>query len=429
MPVGTPNSENQHPISFGGSTLANSNPSTHSRVPARRIIPGNPNQSQVAVQSALGKCTFAQTQPPGEAHISGSSVTQANPTKRARNVGPIHSCPMPLVLPSERGLGIPETSNNRNKREEMDDSVVKGKGKRLECTSSFYLGRGNHSHPLTRLDPSHSTFHIPNVDDDGSLTEDDPIDDDHTVKLTLKFPNKFSKSLAIEASLYIELNRPSWSSSSGSELANSASQSSSTSVHDAYWATVNSLLSLSLPEFDLGSVPALLPGSNKLKLTNQCPVVHTVLHESIELLQAAMLFNHGFPDVCVALGLIKDCLLTAADQLNPISVDVLDRLKWDADYVLRITPLPCAWISLIRSEVKECLTIITMGLLLAFGSPLDTINYVQKKLSHYTYTFLKAKLTNAPNALVMRLRLYRHDRIINVIWALYFARGTKSSAK
>ncbi|KAF8266681.1 hypothetical protein EI94DRAFT_1701562 [Lactarius quietus] len=46
-----------------------------------------------------------------------------------------------------------------------------------------------------------------------------------------------------------------------------------------------------------------------------------------------MLFNHGFPDVCVALGLIKDCLLTATDQLNPISMDVLNQLKRNADYV------------------------------------------------------------------------------------------------
>ncbi|KAF8269739.1 hypothetical protein EI94DRAFT_1724597 [Lactarius quietus] len=142
-----------------------------------------------------------------------------------------------------------------------------------------------------------------------------------------------------------------------------------------------------------------------------------------------MLFNHGFPDASVALGLIKDCLLTAADHLTPISVDVLDRLKRDNDYLAKITPLPRARICLIRSEVKECLTVITMGPLLALGSPLDKVGYIQKQLSRYTYTFPKAKLANAPNSLVMRSRPYRNDRIINAIRALYFAGGAKSFAR
>ncbi|KAF8269738.1 hypothetical protein EI94DRAFT_909378 [Lactarius quietus] len=129
---------------------------------------------------------------------------------------------MPLVLPSENELGISSTFTNGNEGEDMDDSIGKGKGKRLERTSSFYPGRGDHSHALARLDPALSTFHTPDVDDDGSLTEDDPVEDDHAVELALKFPNKFSESLAVE--------RPSWPSSGGSEPANTASQSSTTSA-------------------------------------------------------------------------------------------------------------------------------------------------------------------------------------------------------
>ncbi|KAF8259580.1 hypothetical protein EI94DRAFT_1813136 [Lactarius quietus] len=238
--VGAPNSENQRPVSFGGSTLANSMPSTRSRVPARRIIPGNPNQSQVA---ALGKRTFAQTRNPGEAHVSSSLVIQANPAKKARNVGPIRSRPMPLVLPSENELGISSTFTNGNEGEDMDDSIGKGKGKRLERTSSFYPGRGDHSHALARLDPALSTFHTPDVDDDGSLTEDDPVEDDHAVELALKFPNKFSESLAVEAKAILAV----------------VSQSSTTSVRDAEWTAATSLLTFSLPEYDLGSVTAQLP--------------------------------------------------------------------------------------------------------------------------------------------------------------------------
>ncbi|KAF8263693.1 hypothetical protein EI94DRAFT_1806805 [Lactarius quietus] len=171
------------------------------------------------------------------------------------------------------------------------------------------------------------------------------------------------------------------------------------SIHDAEWMAATSLLTFSLPEYDLGSVTAQLPegvatglpnvdatmifpeapqavwpidtdlvfpeGCNKLKITNQCPVVHAVLYEVIKFLQAGMLFNHGFPDASVALGLIKDCLLTAADHLTPVSMDILDRLKCNNVYLAKITPLPRARICLIQSEVKECLTVITMGLLLA----------------------------------------------------------------
>jgi hypothetical protein len=79
--------------------------------------------------------------------------------------------------------------------------------------------------------------------------------------------------------------------------------------------------------------------SDRLKLTHQCPMVRSVLHKAIEHLRATMLFTNAFPDICVALGLIKDCLLTAANQLQPGSTDVLKRLTNDQDYLRKITPL------------------------------------------------------------------------------------------
>ena len=80
-------------------------------------------------------------------------------------------------------------------------------------------------------------------------------------------------------------------------------------------------------------------GSNKLKLTSQRPLVRIVLHEAIELLRAAMLFNNAFPDVCVSLGLIKDCLFAAAKHLKPGTAEILERLTQDADYMSKIIPL------------------------------------------------------------------------------------------
>jgi hypothetical protein len=83
----------------------------------------------------------------------------------------------------------------------------------------------------------------------------------------------------------------------------------------------------------------LSSGSDRLKLTNQRPMVRSVLQKSIEHLRASMLFTNAFPDVCVALGLIKDCLLTAANELQPGGADILERLTNDLDYLSKITPL------------------------------------------------------------------------------------------
>jgi hypothetical protein len=51
--VSTMGSENEPPIPFQTSTLANINTSNQTKVQARRVIPGNPNQSQHAGRSSL----------------------------------------------------------------------------------------------------------------------------------------------------------------------------------------------------------------------------------------------------------------------------------------------------------------------------------------------------------------------------------------
>jgi hypothetical protein len=66
--------------------------------------------------------------------------------------------------------------------------------------SSFYPGRGDNTHALARLDHGNYTFHAPTVDDDGAVSDDDSADDNQAVELALKYPNKFSESVAIEVS-------------------------------------------------------------------------------------------------------------------------------------------------------------------------------------------------------------------------------------
>ena len=67
--------------------------------------------------------------------------------------------------------------------------------------SSFYPGCGDTTHALAHL-KGNSVVYAPEVDDDGSETEEeDPVEDEHTVELALRHPNKFSESLVVEVSI------------------------------------------------------------------------------------------------------------------------------------------------------------------------------------------------------------------------------------
>ncbi|KAN0139146.1 hypothetical protein V8E53_003035 [Lactarius tabidus] len=336
-----------------------------SRVQAQRVVPGSINHHQPA-----------QIQPPSKANILSTS-TQANPTKKQRVVA-----------------------------------------------SSFYPGRGVNSCKLSSLNHRNSGFHTPQVDDEGSETEEDPSDEEPSLELALKFPNKFSKSLGVK--------RPSWSSSGG----NSASQSSSTSTGDFSLSTVpgqaaSSPLSMVQPAPVAAVVSTAQLSALTIDLLNEVApaVAQLTWPVHTELVFASGSDRLRLMNQCPMVRLIRDCLLNAADQLQPGSANILEQLTHDLDYLSKMTPRLRARISLIRSEVKECCMIITAGVFLMFGSPLDVINYIGKQLSQYTYTFPKAKLSNAPNGLVMRLQPYQNDHIITAIQVLYFAGGAKSFAK
>jgi hypothetical protein len=89
------------------------------------------------------------------------------------------------------------------------------------------------------------------------------------------------------------------------------------------------------------NIDLVISPEHRFMLTHQRPIVRTVIQEGIENLRAALLFTNAFPDVCVALTLIKDSLLNAADNYRhmPGATDILKQLKHNQDYLLKITPL------------------------------------------------------------------------------------------
>ncbi|KAI9434267.1 hypothetical protein BJY52DRAFT_1231243 [Lactarius psammicola] len=104
---------------------------------------------------------------------------------------------MPLMLPSESDVGDVGSNNSDMASQWCKDNSV-AKGKRLERTSSFYPGCGDNTHVSTRLDRPNYAFLTPEVDDDGSETEECLTEEEHAVELALRHPSKFSESMAIE---------------------------------------------------------------------------------------------------------------------------------------------------------------------------------------------------------------------------------------
>jgi hypothetical protein len=66
------------------------------------------------------------------------------------------------------------------------------------AASSYYPGRGDNTHPLSRIDPDD---HDTDSDDLVIETEEDWMDDEHMVKLTQGPPSKFSEAIAREVSI------------------------------------------------------------------------------------------------------------------------------------------------------------------------------------------------------------------------------------
>jgi hypothetical protein len=104
-------------------------------------------------------------------------------------------------------------------------------------------------------------------------------------------------------------------------------------LQDVIMPTSTSLPSTS--ETDLHFVP----GSTRIILTGQRPIVRMVIQEAIENLRASLLFIDAFPDSNCALKFIQDGLFTAAKRQCPAAADVLKRLQDDEEYMSAIIPL------------------------------------------------------------------------------------------
>ena len=75
----------------------------------------------------------------------------------------------------------------------------------------------------------------------------------------------------------------------------------------------------------------------KLLLNSQKPLVHAVVVDAIENMQASLMFTHAFPDGVLQFSFAKECLLAAADK--PSTALIYSQLLEDEDYLAKISQL------------------------------------------------------------------------------------------
>jgi hypothetical protein len=92
-----------------------------------------------------------------------------------------------------------------------------------------------------------------------------------------------------------------------------------------------------------------VPGTRKIMLTAQRPVMRTVFQEAFEEVHAYLLLNCAFPDASATPSIIRDALVTVASANVPRASNIYARLLQDDEYAARMSRLVSHF--LLRSEM------------------------------------------------------------------------------
>jgi len=83
-------------------------------------------------------------------------------------------------------------------------------------------------------------------------------------------------------------------------------------------------------------------GSTRLSLSLQSPLIHLVVQDAINHVQASLLLDHTFPEGLKKVKLICGCLLAAAVKHRPSSSTVHAQLLGDSDYASLMIRMVCS---------------------------------------------------------------------------------------
>ena len=82
-----------------------------------------------------------------------------------------------------------------------------------------------------------------------------------------------------------------------------------------------------------------VPGTNRILLNSQHPIVNRVIVDAIENIRVSLLFLDAFPDAARAAEFTRDGLLTSATKQGSAGAAVYKQLRDDDDYLSVIAPL------------------------------------------------------------------------------------------
>lgn len=219
--------------------------------------------------------------------------------------------------------------------------------------ASYYPGRGQTTHPLASFPTVPQGFDPENGDDSGVESEGEWLNDSQLAELAKGPPSRISEALANEVrrqhflwflNSQLLWKRPSWQGPPSADNPSMPMVPPSVDV-TASTPTLSPLVDVTRPASTTSpSWPAetdliLTPGSDKIKLTKQQDLVHTVVHDSFETLRAALLLDNAFPNPSLQASFVRDALLSSAKAHMPDAASILMRLQKDMIYLRKLLPV------------------------------------------------------------------------------------------
>ncbi|KAF8260875.1 hypothetical protein EI94DRAFT_1811120 [Lactarius quietus] len=324
--------------------------------------------------SVLEKRTFGSS---GSASLALETEASAS-SKRARKYGPVHGRPMPLRLEDEK---LQLTIKNPSRFSE----VMANK------RPSWMTSEADVS-PLTPL--SHGND-LDNIDSSAILTDRASV---------VSTPRPATNTVPIIVSAMTDANLPGGNISLAAPDDNPAKGETSAE-----------------PDAQVNMDLVFLEGLAKLMLTHQRPIIRAIVQDAIDHLCVSLLVRNAFPDPVVAIAFMKDALHLAAECSDkPGATTVQAQLQDDDEYVAKLVTLPRTRISLIHSEVKDCMNAICFAAILGIRLATEVARIISKQLSCYNYTFPRVLPNFGAGGLVKHSQPYQNERIIAVIRELYF---------
>ncbi|KAI0281892.1 hypothetical protein BC826DRAFT_1190840 [Russula brevipes] len=327
---------------------------------------------------------------------------------------------MQLVLPGEEG--VVDQDNGRVA------AKAKAKGKRPELRrtslpSSYALANqlvdglaGDASDISNSEAPSDNT-------DIETEAEADWIDEQHLTEFAQKQPSKFEAAMKLERAFWKGTRpTPDCSLVTHAGMRELPHEDDTLQEYDADIMPDITLMETPPPQWPAITDLCTVPGTNRVTLSVQPPLLRLVIQDSFEHVRASLLFQHAFPEPTATIAVLKDALLSATNSHRLKASPIHNRLLVDDTYVVQMSRLLRARVPLFRSEVKERCSMLVASHFAAIGDAPQIVQLVKRQIAMYNYIY--------PNrgGPPMRSRPYHNERIITVIRELYFSGGSTSFA-